>query len=116
MGLLTCRPDGAINISPRWGYKYGAPMGLLTWRPDGAGDMEHWLCKTLPITQASLFLPQRGKIFLEKKGYPLASPVGAAQKKRAFRRVLDFRNSGRAAARPDLDILDVKGGAMKAFP
>ena len=91
-------------------------MGLQIWRPAGDGDMEHWLCKTSPVTKAFPNKPQRGKIFLEKKGYPLASPVGAAQKKRAFRRVLDFRNSGRAAARPDLDILDVKGGAMKAFP
>jgi hypothetical protein len=40
----------------------------------------------------------------------------ASKKKRAFRRVLDFRLGGRAAARPDLEILDVKGGAMKAFP
>jgi len=29
---------------------------------------------------------------------------------------LDFRLGGRAAARPDPNILDVKGGAMKAFP
>jgi len=74
------------------------------------------LCKTLPITPACHFLPQRGKILIEQKGYTLASPVGAAQKKRAFRRVLDFRLGGRAEARPDPDFIEVKGGPMKAFP
>ena len=27
--LLGCRPDGAIVITPRWGYCDNAPMGLL---------------------------------------------------------------------------------------
>jgi hypothetical protein len=86
-------------MMPRWGWGCG-----------------HLFCKTLPIKQACLFLPQHGKILIEQKGYPKASPAGAAQKKRAFRRVLDFRLGGRAEARPELDIFEVKGGPMKAFP
>jgi hypothetical protein len=26
-------------MTPRWGYEHGAPMGLGIWRPDGAINM-----------------------------------------------------------------------------
>lgn len=52
-------------------------MGLLTCRPDGAGDMADRLCKSSSVTKAFTNKPQRGKIFIEQKGYPAPSPVGA---------------------------------------
>ena len=36
LGLLGCRPAGAITMSPRWGYCDTAPLGLLGCRPAGA--------------------------------------------------------------------------------
>ena len=38
-GLGIFRPAGAGMMSPRWGYRYAAPMGLPICRPDGAIGM-----------------------------------------------------------------------------
>jgi hypothetical protein len=86
MGIFAGCYDGAVNMAPRWGYLRDAAMGLLTCRPDGATNMAtSWgwgygalVVQNLTSKKAFPNKPQRGKIFIEQKGYPPPSPVGAA--------------------------------------